>query len=1517
MFAVFSSGEVLCELVQLLSDAYFEEHEALENSLTSPKKKIQIIGVLSGTQTERPCVQNIEKALNVIWARSPRVKCMPTPKQIYIGDPAPTVSLIREMFEIYVMRGVWSRSRDMFSWYSERCAHYGWILPPQLHKKGNLQLRRDMFSSGAVICMACLSCGGGKEWTPEKWEDEGDDEDEDSDSEKELEASLINEKKEVKEVKRTSGGTKQIATKRNPTTQTTPKRSSKTATSQRSSTLRSTMKKSEIGSASSKKEEKSIPTSSFQSESHPVPLMTLPPKLRKNSTRTQPMAPPSSLTAVYGFPSTEQERQHNVQLALASFASLGVPVFVTPAEWIAPNATKAVSSSRTMAGSSSSSSLSPLSTVYSTPSLVSVASDSSVPVPSSQQRGKEVHRTEQEQVEDDILMFQLDLIWRQLLDCVSEEKEDIREVTSSSALATPANVSRSTLSQPKTPSSQKRGMQKSASVSAVSPSLSSSSSVAASSQFPPQKPAACEKVTFNKLISTVRFADQERVLRVERKLEREKRKEERKREEELMAARKEEEEKEKEQPANSKETNEMESDAKTEENKTSRTPQLNKVKRPISSSSAMSIRRSSILQNKRQNISSAEKADEYIKDTSEMPNSESNHAIQTPQKVENSPSFRKTPMKSPNVRQQSGIKKPISSNREEKPTKVEEKKDDQNDLNKETIEKQEQKEVTKDTEQRIKPKVHQLSISPLKTNPHPINKHNTIIAEAKKHATQDSPLPSQNKEIAEKQDLLPEVSTQNEVNSRKAETPTKRTEANHSLTTHHSAASSRTDDKKPKVRAIMSLSLKYSNGKPIQQHLPSKDEKQPKKDEKKENDVQIQATDSAAKQSQQQEEEKSSQENQNSDKERPKSPIKSGASLRESTSLKKLQFSTRNKQMSVSKGKFDKILPAKKEAEVKQDFIEAPTKQTNQKDVNKDENNEQSNEGKEVILQIEDVSEQQKEGEILDERLQKTEPYALSNEQCSEKESIEKISSNHENSAANEKQEGNEEGDIEIAEASENSSKNEVEKKDDNLNEDGISLMIEEVDKMELEASDDENNDNDMSPLSIASLPQPHTQGSTTPPPLPTDSTPLSSPISTPSKQRHLTTSRSLSPSSSASSLTIHTETASHQSNNTNSLSSSSELQAQSTSSQQLPEERKTCAESSAEENISQPSDKLTQNTSPSIDLTTPPPVDAILPSESDTATSSLYGLIKQMVQNNKATSTNPTSEAEASSSLPSLTTHSSLDQIQPAEGNDQSNISSSEASSSIVDVASVMLSTPRNVELCLSSSSQLLSSVQTAIRVARQRDLRKQKNEKENESPCEENSSNQKDTNSAAEESGEKINSNETVEDEGSSKASSSENSSEHLADCKQEEHASDASQSTSSFLKQNNETLEGTQEDGKFEYIPHILHANLATDTIHLSFLDKDQKLLPIFVIPMKRISLINVSPKCPRTLSLSISDAASPKDNYPLPSVIEIRFAECKEALNYVYSFQLLQQHKNVDDFEHQNTQLTKENIEPMHE
>ena len=104
------SGVMLCRIVQVLvPDADFK-------------------GINRKPRTMRPAVNNIEKALSVIWQRGrPNARRMPTAEEIFEGRSERIGWLIRELFQCFVMRPMRSKSRcsSMMMWYQEILSAYG------------------------------------------------------------------------------------------------------------------------------------------------------------------------------------------------------------------------------------------------------------------------------------------------------------------------------------------------------------------------------------------------------------------------------------------------------------------------------------------------------------------------------------------------------------------------------------------------------------------------------------------------------------------------------------------------------------------------------------------------------------------------------------------------------------------------------------------------------------------------------------------------------------------------------------------------------------------------------------------------------------------------------------------------------------------------------------------------------------------------------------------------------------------------------------------------------------------------------------------------------------------------------------------------------------------------------------------------------------------------------------------------------------------------------------------------
>jgi thiol-disulfide isomerase/thioredoxin len=110
------SGVLLCGIVQVLvPEAEFKS--------INPRPR-----------TMRPAINNIEKALSIIWRKGrPNARRMPTAKEIFEAKSERIGWLIREVFDCFVMREmrVPSRCSKMFQWFQDILGAYGRSLRPR------------------------------------------------------------------------------------------------------------------------------------------------------------------------------------------------------------------------------------------------------------------------------------------------------------------------------------------------------------------------------------------------------------------------------------------------------------------------------------------------------------------------------------------------------------------------------------------------------------------------------------------------------------------------------------------------------------------------------------------------------------------------------------------------------------------------------------------------------------------------------------------------------------------------------------------------------------------------------------------------------------------------------------------------------------------------------------------------------------------------------------------------------------------------------------------------------------------------------------------------------------------------------------------------------------------------------------------------------------------------------------------------------------------------------------------
>ena len=144
------SGVMLCGIVKVLvPDANFK-------------------GLNRKPRTMRPCVNNIEMALSVIWQRGrPNARRMPTAEEIYEGRSERIGWLIRELFQCFVMRPMRNKSRcsNMLKWYQEVLSAYGrhlsdrTIEPPYVGDNFSKSLWENFHDGVNLACIMHYFCG--------------------------------------------------------------------------------------------------------------------------------------------------------------------------------------------------------------------------------------------------------------------------------------------------------------------------------------------------------------------------------------------------------------------------------------------------------------------------------------------------------------------------------------------------------------------------------------------------------------------------------------------------------------------------------------------------------------------------------------------------------------------------------------------------------------------------------------------------------------------------------------------------------------------------------------------------------------------------------------------------------------------------------------------------------------------------------------------------------------------------------------------------------------------------------------------------------------------------------------------------------------------------------------------------------------------------------------------------------------------------------------------------------------
>ncbi|KAA6402678.1 MAG: hypothetical protein EZS28_001795 [Streblomastix strix] len=109
--------------------------------------------------------QQIQRALEIVWDYMPTMGMMPTVDEVQsVNDHVIIPSLIKKMFDVFVMRNLWGRAKAMFNWFRQVMAQFGIRLPNDLHFRNRSHLRKVIFSDGVILMCVCLAYGGGIEW---------------------------------------------------------------------------------------------------------------------------------------------------------------------------------------------------------------------------------------------------------------------------------------------------------------------------------------------------------------------------------------------------------------------------------------------------------------------------------------------------------------------------------------------------------------------------------------------------------------------------------------------------------------------------------------------------------------------------------------------------------------------------------------------------------------------------------------------------------------------------------------------------------------------------------------------------------------------------------------------------------------------------------------------------------------------------------------------------------------------------------------------------------------------------------------------------------------------------------------------------------------------------------------------------------------------------------------------------------------------------------------------------------
>lgn len=117
--------------------------------------EIELIHVSEKVLSKRAAIENLEKALGIIW----RSNCVnnariPPASDIFTGNVSKIAVMIQEIFEVYVQRPLYRIASKMLNWYQGILKQYSKPLPTEIFSEGDLNGLWGHFQSGfSLFCV--------------------------------------------------------------------------------------------------------------------------------------------------------------------------------------------------------------------------------------------------------------------------------------------------------------------------------------------------------------------------------------------------------------------------------------------------------------------------------------------------------------------------------------------------------------------------------------------------------------------------------------------------------------------------------------------------------------------------------------------------------------------------------------------------------------------------------------------------------------------------------------------------------------------------------------------------------------------------------------------------------------------------------------------------------------------------------------------------------------------------------------------------------------------------------------------------------------------------------------------------------------------------------------------------------------------------------------------------------------------------------------------------------------------